>query len=155
METLQSQVNKAAKKRLSLSGLEILHGRLVLTYDTKSHSLKTPHPVTPTGCPAMLLPSDVEIDELILQLASPLHPPEYDAFIAAAQAVVGSIPCVGVGSAYRALASLQARYVSYPPDPRIAAGPKHYRQTKLMLLPPVGADDGKALGKQRAAWARR
>src|SRR5262249_20374098 len=28
-ETLQSQVNKAAKKRLSLSGLEILHGRLM------------------------------------------------------------------------------------------------------------------------------
>src|SRR5262245_17222628 len=27
-ETLQSQVNKAAKKRLSLSGLEILHARL-------------------------------------------------------------------------------------------------------------------------------
>jgi hypothetical protein len=27
-ETLQSRVNKAAKKRLSLSGLEILHGRL-------------------------------------------------------------------------------------------------------------------------------
>jgi hypothetical protein len=26
---LQSQVNKAAKKRLSLSGLEILHGRLI------------------------------------------------------------------------------------------------------------------------------
>src|SRR5258706_15527849 len=28
-ETLQSQVNKAAKKRLSLNGLEILHGRPV------------------------------------------------------------------------------------------------------------------------------
>src|SRR6516164_2241532 len=27
-ETLQSQLNKAAKKRLSLSGLEVLHGRL-------------------------------------------------------------------------------------------------------------------------------
>src|SRR2546423_11654142 len=27
-EILQSQVNKAAKKRLSLNGLEILHGRL-------------------------------------------------------------------------------------------------------------------------------
>src|SRR5262249_3060281 len=26
-ETLQSQVNKAAEKRLSLSGLEVLHGR--------------------------------------------------------------------------------------------------------------------------------
>src|SRR6516162_708194 len=32
-ETLQSQVNKAAKKRLSLSGLEILHGRLPMQYD--------------------------------------------------------------------------------------------------------------------------
>src|SRR5262249_32367959 len=30
-ETLQSQVNKAAKKRLSLSGLEVLHGRLSIT----------------------------------------------------------------------------------------------------------------------------
>src|SRR5262249_18275333 len=30
-ETLQSQVNKAAKKRLSLSGLEVLHGRLSLS----------------------------------------------------------------------------------------------------------------------------
>ena len=28
-QTLQSQVNKAAKKRLSLSGIEILHGRLL------------------------------------------------------------------------------------------------------------------------------
>jgi len=32
-ETLQSQVNKAAKKRLSLSGLEILHGRLFKTFE--------------------------------------------------------------------------------------------------------------------------
>jgi hypothetical protein len=36
-ETLQSQVNKAAKKRLSLSGLEILHGRLS-TLRTKAHA---------------------------------------------------------------------------------------------------------------------
>src|SRR5262249_24016049 len=33
-ETLQSQVNKAGKKRLSLSGLEILHGRLVSSHFT-------------------------------------------------------------------------------------------------------------------------
>src|SRR5262245_36150841 len=31
-ETLQSQVDKAGKKRLSLSGLEILHGRLSILY---------------------------------------------------------------------------------------------------------------------------
>jgi hypothetical protein len=36
-ETLQSQVNKAAKKRLSLSGLEILHGRL---FDAAQHSFE-------------------------------------------------------------------------------------------------------------------
>src|SRR5258708_2019438 len=38
-ETLQSQVNKAAKKRLSLSGLEILHGRL---YRGGQDSTRTP-----------------------------------------------------------------------------------------------------------------
>src|SRR5262249_28934434 len=31
-ETLQSQIHKAAKKRLSLSELEILHGRLTTIY---------------------------------------------------------------------------------------------------------------------------
>src|SRR5262245_3165286 len=40
-ETLQSQVNKAGKKRLSLSGLEILHGRL------RNHSTSTQFEVTP------------------------------------------------------------------------------------------------------------
>src|SRR5262249_42710323 len=35
-ETLQSQVNKAAKKRLSLSELEILHGRLALLHRDSS-----------------------------------------------------------------------------------------------------------------------
>src|SRR5215813_4179345 len=35
-ETLQSQVNKAAEKRLSLSGLEVLHGRRVLAHRVNS-----------------------------------------------------------------------------------------------------------------------
>src|SRR6266550_8005901 len=35
-ETLQSQVNKAAKKRLSLNGLEILHGRRCRHISTKA-----------------------------------------------------------------------------------------------------------------------
>jgi len=37
-ETLQSQFNKAAKKRLSLSGLEILHGRLTTEITSGSDS---------------------------------------------------------------------------------------------------------------------
>src|SRR5262249_54071420 len=41
-ETLQSQVNKAAKKRLSLSGLEILHGRLISEVSRgRGHTLYT------------------------------------------------------------------------------------------------------------------
>src|SRR2546421_1725117 len=45
-EILQSQVNKAAKKRLSLNGLEILHGRLTRapreqrTHQRSGHSKK-------------------------------------------------------------------------------------------------------------------
>src|SRR5262249_23225380 len=38
-ETLQSQVNKAAKKRLSLSGLEILHGRRCSPPESLHHNL--------------------------------------------------------------------------------------------------------------------
>jgi hypothetical protein len=37
-ETLQSQVNKAAKKRLSLSGLEVLHGRLFIAVSTPAEA---------------------------------------------------------------------------------------------------------------------
>src|SRR5690348_10188410 len=37
-ETLQSQVNKAAKKRLSLSGLEVLHGRPSIAARTRDRS---------------------------------------------------------------------------------------------------------------------
>jgi hypothetical protein len=37
-ETLQSQVNKAAKKRLSLSGLEILHGIRIIRSCRSNHA---------------------------------------------------------------------------------------------------------------------
>src|SRR5262249_44632838 len=52
-ETLQSQVNKAAKKRLSLSGLEILHGRLQrptrLTYTAGARQIALGVPVPHSG----------------------------------------------------------------------------------------------------------
>src|SRR5262245_10076537 len=40
-ETLQSQVNKAAEKRLSLSGLEVLHGRLFRVWPRSPASLRS------------------------------------------------------------------------------------------------------------------
>ncbi len=50
-ETLQSQVNKAAKKRLSLSGLEILHGRLLpeQTRPATGPDLEKSHPLPGYG----------------------------------------------------------------------------------------------------------
>src|SRR5256885_17211139 len=41
-EILQSQVNKAAKKRLSLNGLEILHGRLINDATAQSEEDRSP-----------------------------------------------------------------------------------------------------------------
>src|SRR5262249_33673008 len=46
-ETLQSQVNKAAKKRLSLSGLEILHGRLASLLLPRCARAASGHAATP------------------------------------------------------------------------------------------------------------
>src|SRR5215831_9988072 len=46
-ETLQSQVDKAGKKRLSLSGLEILHGRL--SPAGAAHSMRASAQVTASG----------------------------------------------------------------------------------------------------------
>src|SRR5262245_28560747 len=48
-ETLQSQVNKAAEKRLSLSGLEILHGRLGISRITSGWA------TLPSMCSMILL----------------------------------------------------------------------------------------------------
>ena len=98
----------------------------------------------------MSLPT--EIDDLVLQLASSLPPDRYDGFVDAARTTLAGIPCIGPGSAYRALVSLQARYFTPPPDPRIAAGPKHYRagSTKLASLPAIGADDPRTGGRDRS-----
>jgi hypothetical protein len=103
----------------------------------------------------MSLPT--EIDDLVLQLASSLPPDRYDGFVDAARTTLAGIPCIGPGSAYRALVSLQARYFTPPPDPRIAAGPKHYRagSTKLAVLPPIAIEDARSIGRRRALWARR
>ena len=95
-----------------------------------------------------------EIDHLIGELAASLGN-QHSAFVAAAYAALGS--CSGPGQAYRILRDIQRRHFDPPNDAIEAHAPKHYRagSTKLASLPPVGAEDGRAIGKQRAAWARR
>ena len=93
-----------------------------------------------------------EIDQLVLQLAASLPPPQYFAFVAAAHAVLGEIDCnhLGVGLAYRRLRDLQRSHYDYPPDPRVAHGPRHWRRpTKISSLPPIGAPDPREGGRDR------
>jgi hypothetical protein len=93
-----------------------------------------------------------EVDDLVQQLSHSLEPPQRHAFVDAAQAALGTIPCLGVGVAYRTLAGLQRQFFD-PPDDRVAYGPQHYRRpTKLTSLPPVGADD--ARGCRASHWRR-
>src|SRR5215471_14566028 len=64
-ETLQSQVNKAGKKRLSLSGLEILHGRLSRLLQT----LQARRAIDETGAAAFLLRLDTGVPDHLAPLA--------------------------------------------------------------------------------------
>jgi hypothetical protein len=97
-----------------------------------------------------------EINQLILQLAASIPPPEYDNFITAAHAVLTEIDCnhLGVGLAYRRLRELQRSHYDYPPDPRAAHGPNHYRPSKLSSLPPIGRPDRAEDGQLRNRFRR-
>jgi hypothetical protein len=97
-----------------------------------------------------------EVDDLVQQLSYSLEPPQRHAFIDAAQTALESIPCLGVGVAYRTLAGLQKQFFDPPDDAVEAHAPKHYRRpTKLSSLPPVGAEDPRGVGRRLSQWARR
>jgi hypothetical protein len=89
-----------------------------------------------------------EVDELIQQLSSSLEPPQRHAFIDAAEAALAGISCLGVGVAYRVLAPLQRAYFD-PPCDRVAYGPNHYKPSKLIAAPAIGADDPRCGGRDR------
>jgi hypothetical protein len=98
-----------------------------------------------------------DVDSLISELGASLPGPQYRAFEVAARAALGDLACSGPGIGYRILRDLQRSYYDYPPDLRVAAGPKHYRagSTKLAALPPVGAEDPRGTARRLAMWARR
>jgi hypothetical protein len=127
-------------------------GRQVLSDLRQLQAEKRPNPTSHRGSLAMSLPP--EVDDLVQQLSYSLEPPQRHAFIDAAQAALGSIPCLGVGVAYRTLAGLQRKYFD-PPCDRVAYGPSHHRQNKLNSLPPVGAEDARGTARRVSMWARR
>jgi len=89
-----------------------------------------------------------EVDDLVQQLSHSLEPPQRHAFIDAARTALESIPCLGVGVAYRTLAGLQRQFFD-PPCDRVAYGPNHYKPSKLIAAPAIGADDPRTGGRDR------
>ena len=89
-----------------------------------------------------------DADALISRLAGPLQPAARGAFIAAAEDALTRVPCWGEGAVYRAVSALQKSYFD-PPLDRVAAGPNHYRSSKLASAPAVGVDDPRCGGRDR------
>ena len=103
----------------------------------------------------MLISDDADPDILIDRLAAPLLPADRAAFRAAAEDALTRVPCLGEGAIYRAVAALQRIYFHPPPDTRATStGARHYRPSKLAMLPPVGADDARGVARRLAQCGR-
>lgn len=99
----------------------------------------------------MLRLSDSELDQ-VYAACRPLAPDQRNGFLQALAAELRGRE-IGPGTLYRAIASVQRRYYD-PPLDRETLGPRH-QQNKLNTASPVGAEDPRAVGRQRAQWARR
>jgi hypothetical protein len=93
---------------------------------------------------------DIDIDALISRLSGPLSPPAREAFRHAAEDALARVPCLGEGSAYRAIAVLQRAFFDPPDDLRAAWDiGRESRVNKLTKLTPIGRDDSRASGRVR------
>ena len=80
---------------------------------------------------------DADPDSLISRLARPLA-----AFRAAAQDALAQVPCLGAGSIYRCVASLQRTFRTPPTDHRASWGHRAgTRTSKLRDAPPIDSGD--------------
>ena|SRR6516162_10121003 len=99
--------------------------------------------------------SDVDTEQLISRFCGALAPSDRAAFRAAAEDALTRVPCLGEGAIYRAVAALQRIYFHPPPDTRATStGARHYRPSKLAMLPPVGAEDARGVARRLAQWGR-
>jgi hypothetical protein len=82
------------------------------------------------------LPDDIDPEHIISILSGPLEPAARAAFREAAREALARVPCMGPGSAYRAIAALQRDYFDPPADTR-AAQDIGMRTSKLRAAPPI------------------
>jgi len=81
-------------------------------------------------------------DSLISRLARPLAAADREAFRAAAQDALAQVPCLGAGSIYRCVASLQRTFRTPPTDHRASWGHRAgTRTSKLRDAPPIDSGD--------------
>jgi len=77
----------------------------------------------------MSITNDLDSDALISRLAGPLSPRDRAAFRRAAEDALARMPCLGEGSIYRTVASLQRTFFDPPfDDGRHAYGPQEFRR---------------------------
>src|SRR5262249_42665916 len=96
-----------------------------------------------------------EIDDLLIELAASLPPPQRAAFEAAARAALAAAGCSGCGAAYRVLAPLQRGYWDPPDgDDLRREGARHFRPSKLADGPPLADDSARGRASTRSRWLR-
>jgi hypothetical protein len=84
------------------------------------------------------LSDDIDVDLLISKLAGPLEPAARAAFRRAAEEALARVPCMGPGSAYRAVAVLQRAFFDPPDDHRATWDILHKgHNSKLAQGPPL------------------
>jgi len=66
----------------------------------------------------MSIDNDLDCEQLISRLASPVSPPARAAFRAAAEDALTRVPCWGEGAVYRAVAGLQRAFFEPPNEGR-------------------------------------
>jgi hypothetical protein len=99
----------------------------------------------------LAIPDDVDSDILIARLAGPLAPDVREAFRRAAEDALARVPCLGEGSAYRALVTVQRAYFDPPDDHRASwdIAQDRVRPSKLISRPPIGYGRARDATRQR------
>ena len=80
---------------------------------------------------------DADPDSLISRLTRPLAAPDREAFRAAAQDALAQVPCLGAGSIYRCVASLQRTFRTPPTDHRASWGHRAGTRTQQIARRPA------------------
>jgi hypothetical protein len=94
-----------------------------------------------------------DVDAIISELGASLEPAQYNAFVEAAHATLGT--CSGPGLTYRILRGLQRQYFDAPADDPNRHEPRHFNRRKSTdPPPPLEEDTARGRASARGRWLR-